>query len=174
MRIGRIYRNKITDLIARKGRETPDRVFVSFEGLSSEDMNALRRQVKSAGGSILISKNTLILRAFKNSGVELPEDVFKGPTGVAFSGSDPVSLCKALFNFSKEKEGLKVKAGVIDNKVLDTGGLSRISKLPSKEVLRGMVVNALAGPIVSFARGLNQIILKFIWAIEEIKKQREK
>ena len=174
MKIGQIYRSKITELIAEEIGKRPDSVFIGFEGLSSEDMNTLRRQVRSVGGKVLISKNKLISRAFQSKNIEISEDVFKASTGIAFSGGDPVSLCKVLFDFLKEKEGLKVKAGVIDNKVLDVKALGDIAKLPSKEVLRGMVVNALAGPMSSFVRGLNQIILKFVWAIEEIRKQKEK
>ena len=51
--------------------------------------------------------------------------------------------------------------------------LASISKLPSRPVLLGMAVNCIASPLTSFANGLNQIILKFVWAIEEIRKKKE-
>jgi len=49
-----------------------------------------------------------------------------------------------------------------------------LAKLPSKEVLLGMAVSALAAPLSGFANVLNQVILKFVWAIEEIKKTKDK
>ncbi|MBU2251019.1 MAG: 50S ribosomal protein L10, partial [Candidatus Omnitrophica bacterium] len=86
---------------------------------------------------------------------------------------DLVEACKAIVDFAKESELLEVKGAQIDSKKLSAKEVQAMAKLPSREILLGMAVSGLAAPISGFARCLNQVILKFVWAVEEVRKAKE-
>ena len=91
-----------------------------------------------------------------------------------YGDKDIVKTCKVLSEFAKEKEVLKVKGGVVKAKKITSDEVDTMAKLPTKEVLLGMAVYGMASPLSGFVNSLNQVILKFVWAIEEIKKVKDK
>jgi large subunit ribosomal protein L10 len=85
-----------------------------------------------------------------------------------------VKAAKALIDFSKENESLQLRGGVIKGQKLAAENIAALAKLPSKEMLLGMAVSGFASPITGFLTALNQVILKFVWVIEEIKNKKGK
>jgi len=174
MKIGQLFRKKIVGLLSDHKTDSASSIFVGFDKLKSDEISQLRNNLKAQGGKLVVTKKTLVGKVFEQEKDALSKDVFKGSTAVVFTGEDPVSVCKTLFDLAKDNENFKIKAGIIENNLCDAKKLKDLSALPSKDVLRGMVVNALASPLNLFANSLNQIILKFVWAIDAIKKQKEK
>jgi len=75
-------------------------------------------------------------------------------------------------DFSKDNENLLIKGGILKDKKITLQEVKDLAKLPSREVLLGMAVGAMASPITGFLNALNQVVLKFLWTIEEIKKKK--
>lgn len=172
MRIGQLYRQKMVDLFQGEEEKAESFVFINFAGLDANSFNDLRSALKGKNAKLLVGKNKLLRKAFESSGKEV-DNFLETETAVVYSFGDIVEVVKTLVDFSKENEKIQIKGGLIQSDSLGKKELEDISKLPSRDVLLGMTVNCIASPISSLVNGLNQIILKFAWALEEIKKQKD-
>lgn len=122
---------------------------VDYQGLSAEELNVLRGQVKSVGGRILVAKNTLINVVLKEQGVEGFDTALKGPTALVLLGDDLVGPAKVLTDFAKNnaKELPTAKGGLLQGAPVDAAGIARLSKLPSREQLLSEFIGVLQAPL---------------------------
>ena len=86
---------------------------------------------------------------------------------------DLVKICKALVDFSKENVGLALRGGFLKEKLLGEQELQSLAKLPPRNVLLAQTVMTIAAPLTSFVAAANNVILKFLWLVEELKNKRE-
>jgi large subunit ribosomal protein L10 len=121
------------------------------KGLTVTQDKNLRRQVKKTSSQYRVTKNTLAQLAIKGTQFESLNDLFQGPTTIAFS-NEPVAICKALVNFSKENVKLEVLGGVVDGKFLDANAVKEMASLLSLDELRGKIVGLLQAPAAQLAR----------------------
>lgn len=122
---------------------------VDYQGLSADQIGALRSRVRGAGGRLLVAKNTLINVVLKEQGVEGLGDQLKGPTALVLVGEDPVSPAKAITDFSKDHPNdlPAAKGGLLQGAVIGGDALSRIAKLPAREQLLSELVGVLQAPL---------------------------
>ena len=82
------------------------------------------------------------------------DTILSGQTAVVLASEDPVAPIQTIGKFSKENEALKFKAGILDGNFQDKTNMIAISNLPSKEVLVGQTVGAIAGPMYALISNL--------------------
>ena len=123
-----------------------------YRGLSMAQLTELRRAL-GAGNSYRIAKNTLVKLAAKNAGVQGLDELFTGPTAIAFVEGEPVGAAKALRDIAKDNKALIVKGGYLEGRPLSVDEVTRIADLDSREVLLAKVAGALKGNL-SKAAGL--------------------
>lgn len=145
---------------------------VDFRGMKVVDATDLRRQIHKSQARIKVVKNTLALLATKGSPMEVLSDYFIGPTAIAYTSVDPVSLAKILNNVSKENPNLIIKAGYLDGSLIEAKRIGDIANLPSKQTLQGQVVGLLASPLRRLVWVLNGTIQKFLVVLSEVQKIR--
>lgn len=126
------------------------------KGLNVATMQKLRREIKQAGGEYKVAKNTLTRRALKQTAYERLEETLIGPTGLVFAYADPIAVTKVLVRFAEENEKLSVKAGVLDQKLLDAAEIEGLAKLPSREVLLAMLLGLLQAPATQLLRTMKE------------------
>ena len=114
-----------------------------YKGLTVSDISSLRKKVKSANSTFKVAKNTLAKRAIKDTNFEILDKFFVGPTSVAYS-DDPVSTSKALVDFAKENENLKILGASMSGKELGLDEIKQLASLPSMETLRAKIVGLLS------------------------------
>ena len=88
------------------------------------------------------------------------EDIFKGPTAIAFSNEEVVAPAKIISEFAKEAEVVEIKGGVIEGKVASLELISKIAKLPSREGLLSMLLSVLQAPIRNTALAVKAVAEK--------------
>lgn len=109
---------------------------VGFQKLTVAKDQELRNQLREAGVSYEVVKNTLARRAAEGTPFEAAAEHFKGVTAVALSKGDPVGLSKAISKFTKANPDVfTFKAGVVEGKVVALNDVEAIATLPSKEEL---------------------------------------
>jgi len=172
IKIGRFYRERLIKLVQEGAEDAQAVLFVNFKGLSASQVNFLRISLKDKNARMLVAKNRLIRKALQGQDFD-PLQFLTAETAIIYPRGDIAEVAKVLFDFRKENEKFEIKGGCIKERVLNGKELEGISKLPSRGVLLGMAANCMVSPISGFVNGLNQIILKFVWAIEEIKKTKE-
>jgi ribosomal protein L7/L12 len=145
---------------------------VDFRGMKVVDATDLRRQIHKSQARLKVVKNTLALLATKGSPMEVLSDYFIGPTAIAYTSVDPVSLAKILNNVAKENPNLIIKAGYLDGSLVEAKRIGDIANLPSKQTLQGQVVGLIASPLRRLVWVLNGAIQKFLVVLSEIQKNR--
>ena len=148
-------------------------VVADYKGLDVSAMNALRRKLREEDIEFQVAKNTLLIRAAKDTEVALIEDYFKGPSAVALSYTDPVAPAKILAQFAKDNQKLEIKGGVLKNKVLDVDAIKALAKLPSREVLLGQLLAVLNEVPTAFVRTLAEIPRSLLNVLAAIRDQKE-
>lgn len=174
-KIGLLTREKIVEELKEKVTSAEGLFFISFNKVKAFSFNGLRNNLKDSKTSILVAKNSLFKKALSELGWENIEELLDAETGIVFvNDEDVVKPCKILVEFAKESETLQIKGGVIKDRKVTPKEIVALAKLPPKEVLLGMAVSAIAAPLSGFVNSLNQIILKFVWTISEVKEAKEK
>ena len=127
-------------------------------GLTSNDGVALRKEVRSAGGSIAVSRNTLFRLASEGTPAEETFKELKGPHALAFADTDPAAVAKCLKEASDSYGDLvSLKAGFLNGKLLSKEELVMLANLPSREQMLGTMLATFNAPISAFARVMNSI-----------------
>ena len=143
-------RTQKEDLVAELSgtfEETTMVVVTHYSGLTVAEMSDLRNRMREAGASFKVTKNRLTRLALKDTKFESLNDLFKGPTAIAYS-SDPVAAAKVSVEFSKQNEKLIVLGGCVGSEVLGADGVKALAALPSLDQLRGKIVGLLQAPAI--------------------------
>ncbi len=148
-------------------------IVTDYKGLNVETMTELRRKLREEQIDYQVVKNTLLIRAAKETGVALIQDHLKGPSAIALSFDDPVAPAKVLMEFTKKNEKLEIKAGVMEDQVLDLASIKALAALPSREALLSQLLSAMVGVPTGLVRVLNGIPQKLMYALQAIKDQKE-
>ena len=130
---------------------------VDYRGLSAEQDTRLRKELREAGVTYKVYKNTMIRIAAKGTPFESLDSSLEGPTAIAVSKEDATAPARILYNFSKTAPDLELKAGVVDGVTYDQDGIKVIATVPSRDELIGRLLGSIQSPITNFARVLNQI-----------------
>src|SRR5438094_977720 len=148
-------RKALTDPVAPEFGRSPHAILVDFRGLSVPAVTEFRRTIRQAGSRYRVVKNSLALRAVKDTPLEGLSAKFENTTGVAYTGSDPVVLAKVLVDFAKEHPQLVVKAGVVSgSQMLDAEGVKALSTMPSLPEMRARLLGLMQAPAARLARVL--------------------
>ena len=132
-------------------------VVVDYRGLTADQDTKLRKELREAGVTYKVYKNTMIRIAAKGTPFETLDSSLEGPTAIAVSKEDATAPARILYNFSKTAPDLELKAGVVDGVTYDRDGIKVIATIPSRDELIGRLLGSIQSPITNFARVLNQI-----------------
>ena len=124
---------------AEKFESAASVVIVDYRGLTVEEVTNLRKQLRDAGVEMKVIKNSILSRAAKKVGLDGLDEVFTGPTAVAFSNDDVVAPAKIIDEFAKDAKALEIKGGVIEGKVSSVEQITALAKLPNREGLLSML-----------------------------------
>ena len=135
-------------------------VLVDYRGLTVEQDTQLRKNLREAGVTYKVYKNTMMNFAFKGTEFEGLAPYLEGPSAMAYSNTDATAPARVLAEFAKKADKLQIKAGVVEGTVYDAAGMAKIAEIPSREVLLGRLLGSMQSPIANLARVLNQIAEK--------------
>ena len=166
-------KQKITEDLHERFSKSAIVVVTDYKGLDVSAMNDLRRKLREEDIEFQVAKNTLLLRAAKDTEVALIQDYFKGPSAVALSYKDPVAPAKILAQFAKDNKKLEIKGGVLKGKVLDVNAIKALAQLPSREVLLGQLLSVINEVPSSFVRTIAEIPRSLLNVLTAIRDQKE-
>ena len=135
-------------------------VLVDYRGLTVEQDTRLRKELREAGITYKVYKNTMMNYAFKGTDYEALTPYLEGPSAIVISNSDATAPARILCKFAKEASKLEVKGGMVEGIAYDAAGIMDIAKIPSREELISKLLGSLQSPITNFARVMNQLAEK--------------
>jgi large subunit ribosomal protein L10 len=129
-------------------------VLTQYVGLTMKDIDALRAKVRENGGEFHIIKNTLAKLAFEQAGYSIQEDQLEGSTAVVFAFSDAPATVKAVTEFTKNSDFLKIKGGFLEKQALSAEGIRALAELPPLPIVRAQLLGTLLAPASKLVRTL--------------------
>ncbi|MCJ2011292.1 50S ribosomal protein L10 [Methylobacterium sp. J-076] len=126
-------------------------VVAHYKGLTVADMQKLRSQMKQAGATVKVAKNSLAGIALEGTDVASIKPLLKGPTLLAYSG-DPVAAAKVAVDFSKTNDKLVILGGAMGTTTLNPDGVKALAALPSLDELRAKLVGLIQAPATKIAQ----------------------
>lgn len=147
----------IVEEIAASIKEAQSVVLVDYRGLTVEQDTELRKQLREAGITYKVYKNTMMNFAFQGTEYEALAPYLEGPNAIAISTEDATAPARILSKFAKTAPALELKAGVVEGNFYDTDGIKALANVPSREELLSKLLGSMQSPISNLARVLNQI-----------------
>jgi len=162
-------KNEIIQKLGEELEKQKSIVFIDFQGLKVKDLFSFRKQLKKAGANLRVAKKTLLQKAFvaKNINVDLKK--LSGEIAAVFAIDDLVLAAKAVFQFSKTNEHVKILGGYFDKQMHTSEIVKEIANLPSKEQLLGRLVGTIASPLSGFMNVLQGNIKGLIRVLAQAK-----
>jgi large subunit ribosomal protein L10 len=146
-------------------------VLTDYRGFTVADKAELTRRLRGAGAEYHVVKNTLFRRAYGERGDD-PSTMLEGPTAIAFALEDPVAPTKVVLDFMREKRKGVVKGGLVEGRLYDTEGVTKLSQLPPKPVLLAQVVGSIQGPLSGLVFTLQGVLGSFVRTLQAIHDQQ--
>lgn len=150
----------IVEEISASIKDAQSVVLVDYRGLTVEQDTNLRRQLREAGITYKVYKNTLMNFAFKGTDCESLVPYLEGPSAIAISTTDATAPARVLCKFAKDAPKLEVKGGIVEGIAYDAAGIENVAKIPSREELLSRLLGSMQSPIANLARVLNQLAEK--------------
>ncbi len=135
-------------------------VVVDYRGLTVEQDTQLRKQLREAGVTYKVYKNTMVRLAAQGTDFAQFDAYLEGPTALAVSKEDATAPARLLARFAKTAPQLEMKGGVVEGTLYDAKGMEAIASVPSREELLGRLFGSMQSPITNMARVLRQIAEK--------------
>lgn len=135
--------NKLKEIL----KDKPNIFILNFSKVTVKDITILRQKIKEKGSNYIVAKNTLLKRAFEESGIQSLNEYLEGPTAIVVSPSKPEEVAKILIDYSSQNTEFYFKGGYIDQKPEKAESLKALATLPPKEELIGRVLFMLNNPI---------------------------
>ena len=150
----------IVEEISENIKDAQSVVLVDYRGLTVEEDTKLRKELRNAGITYKVYKNTMMNFAFKGTDFEQLADQLEGPSAIAISKDDATAPARVIAKFAKNAPALEIKAGVVEGTLYDAKGMEVIAKIPSREELLSKFLGSIQSPITNFARVMNQLAEK--------------
>ena len=150
----------IVEEISASIKDAQSVVLVDYRGLTVAQDTELRKQLREAGITYKVYKNTMMNFAFKGTDFESLAPFLDGPSAVAISTTDATAPARVLAKFAQTANKLEIKAGVVEGTLYDAEGMKAISAIPSREELLSKLLGSIQSPIANFARCMNQLAEK--------------
>lgn len=150
----------IVEEISASIKDAQSVVLVDYRGLTVEQDTQLRKQLREAGVTYKVYKNTMMNFAFKGTDFEALTPYLEGPSAMALSETDATAPARVISKFAKTAPALEIKGGVVEGIAYDANGIASIASIPSREELLSKFLGSIQSPITNFARVMNQLAEK--------------
>ena len=132
-------------------------VVVDYMGITVEEADSMRKQLREAGIDYTVYKNTLVNRAIQGTEFESLAQVLSGPSAFAFGYEDATAPARELNSVIKKLNKMTFKAGIVEGEFYDQEGILAIAKLPSRDELIAKFMGSIKSPVSKFAYLLQAI-----------------
>ena len=126
-------------------------------GIEANSAVEIRKNVREANGTIVVTKNALFGKAAAGTHAEALLTGLKGTNAVAFAFEDAPGVAKAIFDASKDLEQVTLGKGYLGTELLEADQVTALAKLPSRDEMLGTLLATFNAPVSAFARLMNSI-----------------
>jgi large subunit ribosomal protein L10 len=163
-------KQQTVESLGEQFRSISSAFLINYKGLKVVDATELRRKIREIDGHYVVVKNTLAMRAAKETKLEQLEPYFQGPTAVAYHPKDVVGLAKLLTDISKSNPSFAFKAALVEGRVVPASEIQAIASMPSREVMLGKLVFLLKAPLQRLTMVLKAPVRNLGLVLKQVQK----
>lgn len=163
------------DNLTAELKDAKSTVLVNYSGLPVKAQQELKARLKEAGARMIVVKNTLLKRAGESAKIDkglIEASILTGQTALVLGDEDPVAPIQVLGKFAKEFVSAagsptpKFKVGVVDGTFQDEASLTKISALPSRDVLLSQLLGSLMASEYGLVGTLQGNLQKLVYILK--------
>ena len=128
-------------------------VAAKYAGITVAEMSDLRNKMRENSANVRVAKNRLARIAIEKSPPEGMKHLLVDQIVLMYS-EDPVTAAKISVEFAKTNNNLEIVGGAMGDKILDSNGVTEVSKLPSREEVLSSISALLVAPAGGLAASL--------------------
>ncbi len=144
-----------------------------YAGLSVQEQQILRRELRANGAEFKVVKMTLARLAAADMEIDDFDALLLGPTGLTFADGDPVAAAKALRDFAKTHDVLILKGGLLGREFLTPERIAELADIESREVLLAKIAGAFEAPMAKMAGLLSALPRNAATAMQQLLEKKE-
>jgi large subunit ribosomal protein L10 len=145
---------------------------LSYQKLDANNTAEFRKEVGKSGGSMLVVKKRVFLKAAESAGYVLNHKDMKGHIGLVFSATEAVTTTKAIYKFRKDKDQtLEILGGHFQKKICTSSDFEKISKLPSLDQMRSQFLGLLEAPMAETLSVMDALLTSVMHCLENKANQ---
>ena len=148
-------------------------IVAHFSGLTVDESNQLRKEMRNNGAKFKVTKNRLTKLALEQTKFKDIADLFTGPTAIAYS-EDPVAPARVAVSFQNKLEKFKIIGGGYDGKKIDLEKINFLATIPSMDELRGKIIGLISAPAQKIASIVKEPAGQMVRLINAQSKSLEK
>lgn len=152
-------KKQVVDALANELKTAQAIVLNDYMGLNVAEDTEMRTAFREAGVHYKVVKNTTILRAFEQLGLEGFEEELKGPTALAFS-DDVILAPKLSKQYADKLKKFEIKGGAVEGAKVGLDKIDQLASIPDQKTLYGQFLFGIMFPITSLAMSLNALAQK--------------
>ena len=146
---------------------------LNFKGMTVDQTIKMRREFRKSELKYRVAKNTLILRAIEEvGGIEFPNEMYVGETGIVFAYDDPVAPAKIIKEISEKTQIPALKGALLDGQFFDGSQLKQLAALPGKSEMMAAIIGSLHAPASGIVGSINAVMRDVASLIEEVAKKQ--
>ncbi|MEI7898944.1 MAG: 50S ribosomal protein L10 [bacterium] len=145
---------------------------LNYGGLKVTQLTMLRQDLAKLDSRAMVVKNTYLGRIAKDMGWADISSMLTGPTAMITGKGDVAEVAKALVAFVKKNDQAVIKGASLDTAMLSAKDVDALSKLPSKDAMRGMLLGTFLAPATSLVRVLNAPLLNALYALKAYEEKK--
>jgi len=158
--------------LAENFRNASAVLITEYRGLTVKQLATLRGDLRG-NATYSVAKNSLTALAAKDAGVEGLDDLFVGPTAIAFVTGDPVEAAKGLKAFAKANDKLIIKGGVLEGKLISAEEVQKLADLESREVLLAKAAGAMKASLFGAAYLFQAPLSKAVRTVDALREKQD-
>lgn len=145
---------------------------LNYSGLKVTQLTSLRQMLAKLDSRAMVVKNTYLSKAAKELGWDDISAMLTGPTAVVTGSGDVAEVAKALVEFVKKNDSSSIKGASLESAILTDADVQALSKLPSKDAMRGILLATMLEPATSLVRVLNAPLLNMLYALKAYEEKQ--
>lgn len=166
-------KQKIVSEVNEAANSALSAVVADYRGVSVAKLTTLRKAARDNNVYLRVVRNTLLRRALQGTDYECLNEVFVGPTILAFSQDEPGAAARVLKDFSKENEVFEIKALAVGGKMLPANQIDVLAKLPTYDEAIATLMSTMLAPITKLVRTTNEVPTKVTRAVAAVRDQKQ-
>lgn len=144
-------------------------ILADYTGMDMPQTTELKKNLRDNDATFNVVNNRMLNRALDGKAVEM----LKGQTALIYGAGDVVEVAKVIKKFAAANQKPVVRGGFLEGKAITGEEVIELAKLPSKDVLRAMLLGTLQAPCSQLVGVLDQKVASLVYVLDAVKTKKE-